>query len=97
MKKAAGLVAIAGVLVAAGTALAGAESKCEICHFPAHEPDVPGDVIMVGYNAWWGSHQPHGDCRIDMKSMGPDGIIIGVEYDDGTCGCELLLETTPDQ
>jgi hypothetical protein len=94
MKKLGAVLLLAGAIVAGGTAMAGPDKKCMICHFPAHNANNTGDVIVVGENAWMSSHWPHGDCMIDVATANPDGTMVMGHSDDGdSCECLEMTDT----
>lgn len=87
------------VFVAGGTALAGPEAKCAVCHFPGHDPvDNEGDVILMGKSAWEVSHWPHGDCMIDRATEDPitHEMVMGHSADGISCSCDPMTETLPE-
>jgi len=99
MMKSGAALLLAGVFVAGGTALAGPEAKCEVCHFPRHDRiDAVGDVIWTGNSAWEVSHKPHGDCMIDVVTEDPDTheMVMGHSPDGVSCICAPMTETVPE-
>jgi hypothetical protein len=87
---------VAGVFIAGGTALAGSGDKCNVCHYPSHDIEEYGDIIVTSESGWHSSHRPHGDCTLDYPTMNADGVLVqGVDMGDGSCMCdELLSEPT---
>jgi hypothetical protein len=99
MMKTGAALFLAGIFVAGGTAIAGPDPKCAVCHFPGHDPtDAEGDVILMGNSAWEVSHKPHGDCMIDVAFEDPvtHEMVMGHSADGVSCTCDLVTETLPE-